>query len=190
MTTTSPSPLIANLIADSKKGLSLAESPIFNGAQLNTADQTAALTYVKQHADHSAYHLLMALRRLAPAAYGQVPVAQRAAVLVAALEKQTYLNDWGYLDLSDSYDGESAKALLDLGEAVQPVLIPVLADTHEAPLFGSEEATLSTMYKYRRNDFAYRYLMLISGQEPQFAKDPATRDSAIQALQQHLRATP
>ncbi len=181
-------PLLKDLVADSTRGITLAESQTLRQAQLDAATRTAALAYVAAHPDQRAYHLLFALRRLAPATYQQVPAGTRAAVLCAALTQQAYLNDWGYLDVSGSYDGEAALALLELGQAAQDPLIPLLADRREALLFGSEEATLSTMYQYRRNDFAYRYLTLIRGGEPTFADTPAHRDAAIHTLQQQLNA--
>ncbi len=188
MTTTAhaQSPLLADLIADSTRGITLGESQTLRQAHLDATTRTAAAAYLAAHPDQSAYHLLFALRRLAPDTYRQVPAGTRAAVLCAALAQQTYLNDWGYLDLGGSYDGEAAQALLELGQAAQAPLIPLLADSREALLFGSEDATLSTMYHYRRNDFAYRYLMLIRGEQPTFADTPAQRDAAIHTLQQQL----
>jgi len=183
-------PLLKDLVADSTRGITLAESQTLHQAQLDATTRTTAQAYVVAHPDQHAYHLLFALRRLAPATYQQVPAGTRAAVLCAALAQQTYLNDWGYLDVSGSYDGEAALALLELGPAAQAPLIPLLADRREALLFGSEEATLSTMYQYRRNDFAYRYLTLIRGEQPTFADTPAHRDAAIHLLQQQLAAPP
>jgi hypothetical protein len=67
------------------------------------------------------------------------------------------------------------------GSSATNCLRPLLADRSTAPLFGSEDATLSAMYKYRRCDFAYRYLVKLRGGEPAFDRDPAVRDRAIAA---------
>jgi hypothetical protein len=82
-------------------------------------------------------------------------------------------------DPGGSHDGEAAKALLELGDVAVSCLRPLLADSSAAPLFGSEEATLSSLYKYRRCDFAYRYLVKLRGGEPTFDRDPAERDRVI-----------
>jgi hypothetical protein len=92
-----------------------------------------------------------------------------------------FYNDWGYLEPGGSHDGEAARALLELGPAAANCLRPLLADRSTAPLFGSEEATLSSLYGYRRCDFAYRYLVKLRGGDPAFDRDPAQRDRAIAA---------
>jgi HEAT repeat protein len=110
--------------------------------------------------------------------------------LCDALARQVYLNDWGYLDPGGSHDGEAAVALVELGESALEPLLSVLKDERPAPLFGSEPATLSKTYKYRRKDFAYRYISLIRGTEPSFDPDPAVRDAAIMALESALNRLP
>ena len=41
---------------------------------------------------------------------------------------------------------------------------------------GSEAATMSNLYGYRRSDFAYRFLRRLDGEDPELAEDPADRD--------------
>jgi hypothetical protein len=41
---------------------------------------------------------------------------------------------------------------------------------------GSEAATMSNLYGYRRSDFAYRFLHRLDGEDPELAEDPADRD--------------
>ena len=144
------------------------------------------ISYIVAHDDHTAYHLLFALRRHAPNAYRRLPNTTKARVLCDALAHQTYLNDWGYLDPGGSHDGEAAQALLELGnDALQP-LISLLDDSRPARLFGSEEATISKMYDYRRKDFAYRYVSLLLGWQPAFEADPRSRDIEIERLKSTL----
>jgi len=76
--------------------------------------------------------------------------------------------------------------LLALGaDAIAP-LRKLLDDRREARLFGSETATLSRLYGYRRNDFAYRYLALIRGDTPLFDPSPTARDREIERLKTSL----
>lgn len=182
--------VIDALVADSTAGLTLMESETLRDIKPSSEDEQLFQSYVAAHPDRSAYHVLFALRRHAPDAYRSLPGPIKAQILVNALAQLKMLNDWGYLDLSESHDGEAALALLELGtEALKP-LIPLLDDARPAPLFGSEEATLSSMYHYRRKDFAYRYIMLILGQKPMFDASPDARDVKFAQLKSSLQTTP
>lgn len=176
---------IRGLVQHSIDGHAIAEFGL-PAAKPSSEELRQSAEYITAHPDHTAYHLLMLLRNHAPEQYASLDAKTRAQVLCAALGHSRYLNDWGYLDLSESYDGEAAKALLETAAAAVPFLSPLLADKRPAPLFGSEEATLSSMYQYRRCDFAYRYQALIKGMEPRFEKRPSDRDKAIAALKNQL----
>src|SRR6267143_6886476 len=102
--------VIDELIAESKSGISLMESATLPGTKLSSDDIDAMISYIVAHDDHTAYHLLFALRRHAPNAYRRLPNTTKARVLCDALAHQTYLNDWGYLDPGGSHDGEAAQA--------------------------------------------------------------------------------
>jgi len=179
--------MIEELIRESEEGLPLIRSASLSTTQLGPDDVQAAVDYVRQHQDYTAYHLLFALLRGAPEAYERLDEGARARVLASSLQHLKFLNDWGYLDPHGSHDGEAAVALLELGDQAVGPLEPVLDDGRPAPLFGSEPATLSSMYGYRRKDFAHRYLLLILGEEPSFDPDPASRDDAISRLKASLR---
>jgi hypothetical protein len=138
--------------------------------------------------DHSAYHVLFLLRRSFPEAYRNLPGAVKAPVLCDALSHLTFFNDWGYLAPDESHDGEAAQALLELGKAALPCLTPLLDESRAAPLFGSETATMSSVYKYRINDFAYRYISKILDRDPTFAADPQARDADIARLKTELQS--
>ncbi len=178
--------MIDQMIAESRDGTPLMRSGVLPALELSSEDPGAIASYITEHGDHSAYHLLFALRRQAPDHYHALPAALRAQVLTAALSHLNALNDWGYLDPGGSHDGEAAQALLELKDSALEALIPLLDDAREAFLFGSETATLSITYQYRRKDFAYRYLCLIRGSQPQFDADPRVRDRAIAELQSAL----
>ena len=172
--------MIDPLVAESKQGTALMKSATLPGIKLSSSDSEVVRDYIISHQDHSAYHLLFALRRHALDAYRQVPNATKALVSADALGHQAYLNDWGYLDPSGSHDGEAAQTLLQLGHDALPPLIPLLDDSRPASLFGSEQAALNSMYNYRRKDFAYRYLALLMGRQPAFDADPRARDAEIE----------
>jgi hypothetical protein len=178
--------VVENLVAEAARGLPALKSETLVAAELTDADRQAAVEYAQTHADHTAYLVLIALRRRDATAYRTVPDATKAAILAGALGHLILFNDWGYLDPAGSHDGEAAVALLELGPPAIGALRPLLADDRSAPLFGSEPATLSSLYAYRRKDFAYRYVCLLRGREPAFDADPAVRDAAIGRLQGDL----
>lgn len=184
-------PTIAALMEDSTRGLNLEESATFQGQTL-AADETAeARRVVDESADYTRYHVLMALRRDWPDSYAAIPADARARVLVGALEHVTWLNDFGYLEPDGAWDGPAAQALIETGPAARGPLASVLGDARPAPLSGSEMATMSAMYGYRRSDFAYRYLSLSLGDDPAvFDADLAERDRRIAALRLRVDQLP
>jgi len=175
------------LIDESTKKKAVCESSLLINNPLAPNDIPEALKYLASHSDYSSYHLLLAIRQYYPESYKAIANRDKAAILCSALRNSTYLNDWGYLDNIESFDGESAKALLDSGEVALSFLVPLLEDNDSAPLFGSEEATLSREYKYRRKDFAYRYISLLLGQSPTFSPDLKERNKSIESLKSKLK---
>lgn len=182
--------MIDALIAQARQGWMLQRSTVLPGLDAKAFDGSAAVRQITSHADFTSYHLLWALRQAAPALYQALPQAVKAQILADALAHVAALNDWGNLDPAGSFDGEAAVALLALGCAAIGPLEPLLQDGRPAPLFGSEPATLSSLYQYRRKDFAFRYLTLLTGGEPAFDADPAVRDMAIARLAATLNRNP
>jgi len=181
-----PAGMIESLVTASKSRQSLMEAASLLD-QFSREDVDAAITYVLTHGDHSAYHLLFALRRRAEDAYDRLPPEVKVNILRDALKHLHYLNDWGYLDPKGSHDGEAAQALLKLGhDALQPLVL-LIDDGRPVRLFGSEAATIARMYQYRTRDFAYRYLYLILGRQPVFDPDPQVRDAEIERLKTELQ---
>jgi len=181
--------MIQELVAESLRGISAIESAVLPKIQLSPSEILAANDYIRLHGDYTAYHLLLALRRKTPEEYKHIPDTVRANILCSALVHLTYLNDWGYLDPGESHDGESAIALIEIGTDALAYLEPILDDQRLAPLFGTEEATMSWIYRYRRSDFAYRYTSLIKGFTPSFDPKPEERDKEIGYLKTRLRNT-
>jgi hypothetical protein len=178
--------VLDQLVADSRRHITIMESAALQNLKLQPADAQALASYAQSHSDETAYHVLVALRRADGPEYQQIPARTRAAILCGALATQVYLNDWGYLDPNEPYDGEAARLLLEQGDAAKPCLIRLLDDTRPAPLFGSEEATMSRTFQYRRRDFAYRYLSQILGMKPVFDPDPTRRDAEIAQLKKRI----
>jgi hypothetical protein len=174
--------VVDELVAASIRGESMMETAGLRPFSFDPRDADGALARILAAADHSSYHLLLALRRLAPDRYARVPASQAAAILASALGHLTYLNDWGYLDPGGSYDGEAMEALVETGDAAVRALRETIDDDRPAPLFGSEEATLSSLYGYRRKDFAARGLARVRREDEPFDPDPARRDERIAAL--------
>jgi hypothetical protein len=178
--------MIDELIGEARQGLPLQRSTVLPRVDARTFDGPAAIRQISSHPDYTSYHLLWALRQAAPALYESLDTDLKARVFADAITHVQALNDWGYLDPAGSHDGEAARALLALGCAAIAPLKPLLRDDRPAPLFGSEPATLSNSYRYRRKDFAYRYVMLLNGDTPAFDADPAVRDAAIARLAEKL----
>jgi hypothetical protein len=180
------SAVVDRLVEASNAGLLLPEAPDYEQAQLAPDDAAAAARWVEEHPDRSAFHVLMTLSRAAPGVYESIAAEVRAAILVATLSEYRQLNDFGYLDPQGSYDGPAALAMVELGDAAVTALRPLLSDYSRAPLSGSEEATMSKIYRYRRADFAYRLLCRVLGRDAPFDADPAERDKHIATLRDEL----
>lgn len=178
---------VKKLVEESTKKKAVDESSLLNENPLMAGDVPEAVAYIKKHADYTSYHLLLAVRKYYPASYKEVSTDDKVAILCSALKNSTYLNDWGILYISDSFDGETAKAFLETGKTALKSLAVILDDDESVPLFGSKEATTSKTYAYRRKDFAYRYASLILGESPVFHADPKERDKDIETLKAKLK---
>lgn len=180
-------PLIAQLVADSLKKQTLMESEALQKAMFSANQLAAAADYIKHHRDYTSYHLLFALRTRALQRYKDLPNSVKASVLVSALQHISYLNDWGLLLPSGSHDGMPVSALLELKEDAIAPLKAVLDDQREARHFGSQASATSIGLRYRRCDFAYRYLSLLLGRSPVFHPNPEVRNKAIARLAEELK---
>ncbi len=147
-------------------------------------DMEAVAARVRQHPDYTSSHLLLLLRRHAPDVYDIVPLQVKADILCSTLAAFEWMNDFGYLHPGGSYDDLAARELLRTGSAALPRLIELLDDRTEVYLEGSEVG----VYRYRRADFAYRYVMLILGRGPAFHVEVPDRDRAIATLKKNLAA--
>jgi len=173
-------------ITESLEQKSLMESAsVFKSIIKKDAVDTA-LGYIKNNPGYKSFHLQEALRKQYPIIYNSIPDSAKISVLCSALENITFLNDWGHLGPYTPYDGEQAQLIIRSGKLAIRFLRPLLKNKKHAPLFGSQEATLSSDCKYRRCDFAYRYIMLIIGKKPKFHETPEERDKEIENLKNIL----
>jgi hypothetical protein len=179
---------LERLLADAEADLLAAGSQAYRDARFDDENERErAAGWIAANPRANALLLMLALRREAPDAYGQIPADARARVLAAALRERSALNDFGWIgERGAGHDREAGEALLALGEPAIRELEPLLDDTSEAPLEGSEEATLAEELELRRADFAYRYLARILGRVPEFDNDPAVRDEQIARLRAAL----
>jgi hypothetical protein len=158
----------------------------YEDAEFDPASARAAAERIASEPTADKLVLALALRRAAPETYTQLPTKTRAALLVDALRTLNELNDFGWMDESSGYDGPAAQALIELGADAAQALRPLLNDSREAPLEGSEEATIAYDLGYRRQDYAYRYAMRALGRDPLFKPEPQQRDPAIEELRAEL----
>jgi len=181
-------PMMQQLIHESENKEMLMCSKTLETKQVPQQDVPAFLDHISKHSDYRSYHLLFALRRDHRDIYNKIPVSICATILSSTLEKIDCLNDWGDLRLEpeDYLDYEPVKALLDIGKPAVPYLLPLLEDNTPATLEGSEEATDSYEAKYRRADWACRFISLILKFPYRFSEDPEERDMGIAALKRKL----
>jgi hypothetical protein len=178
---------ISALVADGEAGVLLGISDAYESARFDADTARTAAERIRERPDASALHLLLALRREAPETYRELPPELRAEVLVAALRDFPHLNDFGWMEPDGhGHDRTAAQALLELGDAARAPLVRLLDDDRPAPLAGSEAATMSSTYGYRRSDYAQRYLSKLLRRDASFAADPAERDKVIAALRAEL----
>jgi hypothetical protein len=180
------SPRVDKLVAKAKDKDCFVFTDWHRDNPLTEQDVPHALAYVKSHRDYTSYFILLVLRAHYLDAYKKLGKEVRASILISALENAHSLNDWSILDSKDPFDKESAKALLETGKVALEHLKPLLENNQPALLEGSQAATASITNKYRRKDFAYRYISLIMGRSPAFDADPRRRDKHIDDLKRSL----
>ena len=181
-----PSPKVKKLLEASANREGIHESGLFAENPLPAGDVAEALAYIKKHPDYTSYHLLIAIQRYHRDSYKEVSNDDKAAVLCSALSKITFLNDWGYLEPSGSFDGDSAKALLEIGKPALKYLAPILDDSKAGAAVWIGGSHDKPRLQIPAKDFAFRYASLILGEKPAFHRDLKDRDRDIEALKGKL----
>jgi hypothetical protein len=176
-------PNVARLIAASEEKTAIRIGSVFDENRLLSKDVSTVISYIEANNSYKSYHLLMALKRDVPDAYKKLAKKTKAAILTSALKNMRTVDDWSFLHPKESVDNISAEALLELGKESLEYLIPILDDDAE----GLHINRFSRQFKYRRKDFAYRYVSLILERSPTFAADPKQRDKDIEALKKVLK---
>lgn len=151
--------------------------------QLGSVATNFLLEQVKNR-ENTAFLALEALREVDPGIYNSLPVRDRAEVYVNALQHSIFYNAWGVPGYQLT---ATAYALISLEEDAISVLKPLLTDKRLAPLSGSEDATISSVYGNRVCDYAWVFINEIRHQPYTYAENPTERDRAIEALQQELQ---
>lgn len=133
--------------------------------------------------DRTAFLSLEALRGADPDAYRALSDRDKALIYAGQLAGNTFFNSWGVpgYQLTDT-----SAALIATGRDGIAALQPLLDDTREAPLSGSQDATTSAMYANRICDYAWVLISEILGRPYIYAQDPAERDRQIAELRAAL----
>lgn len=130
------------------------------------------------------YLTLLAIGELNPAALLEIPEATRLKIYLNTLQKGKPHNDWG---LAGEYLSGASYDILRMGHEAIPYLIPLLDDTSETGLWGSEEITINDKYQNRVCDFAYYLILQILDRDEFYSISPVERDDAITGLKDTLR---
>ena len=140
----------------------------FSAAELRNAIETD---------NHWTLLPVLALRKIDVNEYAKLPAAKRAAVLTDALKNSKTFNIWGTPHLGWE---EAGKALIADRDAARPALIALLSDKREAPVWGSEGATVQKAWGYRVADYALGVLIAVGDAPADLPKDPAQRDKLME----------
>jgi hypothetical protein len=132
----------------------------------------------------TAFLALEALRNADSSTYNELPVRDRADIYAKALRATIFFNTWGLPNFQLS---PTSEAVIALGDDAIASLESLLTDCRPAPVRGSHEGTVSSMYENRLCDYAWVLISEIRGQQYVYSKDPAERDREIERLRQELQ---
>jgi hypothetical protein len=120
-----------------------------------------------------------------------VKVLAEADYYLYRLQNDAAYNDWGmHVYGEDGTLGAGlAREAVALGQPLVPGLAHLTNDQREAPIVGSEDATIGAMYGWRVCDIAGILLNEIWGQQAGAlrSRDPAERDKRLEELQLYYR---
>jgi hypothetical protein len=135
----------------------------------------------------SAFLALEALRASDPQAFERIPAEQRARIYADALRESLFFNAWG---LPGYKLTDTALAFIALGEPAVTALTPLLGDSAQAPLEGSEDSTTSSAYGNRICDYAWVFINEIRKKDYAYPESVAERDQGIRDLTRTLGESP
>lgn len=171
--------LVRKLEEDSGKDVEPFNSLAFREASTRGAGAARELAAAIRNSNRGSFLTLMAVRKLSKDDYNKIDEKSRIAILVDKFRNTKYFNAWG---LPHLYWEEPAKALIEGGRNAVPLLMQLLRETREAPVWGSEEAGEYKKYKYRVCDYAMAMILEIQGKKGEIPVKPEDRDRIIQSL--------
>jgi hypothetical protein len=147
---------------------------------------------IDESPDIRSYQLLFFLAKKHPKLYANVDKATKAAILCSAMKREVFLNDWGILPTFATTErpwvAPAMDLLTDLGPDVLPSLLPLLEDKRPGLFSGSSDATESTVFRYRRCDFACYAGALILREAYVLRETMEDRDIDIEKMTARIRA--
>ncbi|HEV7643639.1 MAG TPA: hypothetical protein VGO50_06790 [Pyrinomonadaceae bacterium] len=129
--------------------------------------------------NRSSFLALMAVRKANRDEYAKITEKVRIPILIDALANSKYFNTWG---LPHLYWEDAAKAIVESGKPALPGLAKLLADKHDAPVWGSEEVAEYKKYNYRVCDYALALILEIMQRKQEIPVKPEGRDRLIASL--------
>ncbi|CAL1517160.1 hypothetical protein [Chitinophaga sp. MM2321] len=175
----SPAQLITAMEAESEKGREPYNSLVFAEVTSRNKSMTESLKASLDKPGKAALLNLLALRKIDKASYDSVNAAIKSSILTISLKGSHYFNTWG---LPHSYWEDGGKAIIEQGRLIRPALIPLLSDTSQAPMWGSEEYYEYNRYKYRVCDYAMAFINEIDQHKVPVPMDVNARDSSIRTF--------
>jgi hypothetical protein len=143
-------------------------------------DPVALVSQIKVSKNAGGLLPLLLLRKLYDTVYKNLPVKDRADILVDALEQSTTFNVWG---IPNFYLEDASRAILECDSVPASALRKMLSDQRPALLYGSKESMLSQRYHYRHCDYALFFLEKMQGNSSfKIPVAPAGRDSIIKQM--------
>jgi hypothetical protein len=133
----------------------------------------------REYPDYRAFHSLYFLSKVSAREFGKLSSERIAAILFSAFKRRVDLSDFGLLR-NEPVLGPAGELLIGCQPGdILPELIRLIDDHSMVRLDGSERATASIMYDYRKHDYAYWLLCLAINMEYKFETTPVERARII-----------
>ena len=173
------SQIVQELRQESKRGVEQFNSMPYKEIIARGDEVGPELSKLLTEADRTSILGLLALRQVDKERYSKLDPDFRINVLIDTLATSRTFNIWG---LPHLYWEDAAMALMDEGREALELLRPIIDDTREAPMWGSEEVLESQAYSYRVRDYAWAISIMILGEEIEIPTSPEARDKLINEI--------
>ena len=171
--------IVEELQQESKRGVEPFNSMPYKEIIARGEEAGPELFKLLKAADRSSILGLLALRQVDKGLYSELDPDFRMNVLIDTLVTSRTFNIWGMPHL---YWEDAAMALIDEGRVALEMLKPIINDTREAPMWGSEEVLEYQTYAYRVRDYAWAISLAILGEEVKIPTSPEDRDKLINEM--------